>query len=446
VNRILIIAPHYPPSNLAAVHRTRLFAQHLPTFGWEPFILTVDEQYYEEQLDWNLFKLIPAEQKIYKVNAFKVGKPRLIGDIGLRAFFQLRKKALELIRTEKIDFVYIPIPSFYTALIGPYLFKKTGVKFGIDYIDPWVHQFPGSEKLFSRHWFSTQLARILEPIAVRHASLITGVSEGYYLPVLKRNPHLKNKVITAAMPYGGEEGDHEFVRRQTSDVRNQTSDVRRQMSVNRDSVSSTFKFVYAGALLPKSIKPLEKIFAALQTLIKSNSCLLTSDICRLIPDVCFTFIGTAGKVKPLAEKYSLFGKSVFEHPDRMPYLDVLKELDQADGIFILGSTEPHYTPSKVYQAVLSQKPILAVLHEQSSAVKVLSESNAGIVVTMDGEEDLDSLATRFLEGLKQFQDFQQSFNPNKINKAAFEQYSAKAVTAQLVEKLEEIVSLSPRLG
>jgi len=120
VNRILIIAPHYPPSNLAAVHRTRLFAQHLPSFGWEPFILTVDEKYYEEELDWELHKLIPPSQRIVKVDAFNVTKPRLIGDIGLRAFFQLRKKALLLLQSEKFDFLYIPIPSFYTALLAWY--------------------------------------------------------------------------------------------------------------------------------------------------------------------------------------------------------------------------------------------------------------------------------------------------------------------------------------
>ncbi len=482
MNRILIIAPHYPPSNLAAVHRTRLFAQHLPSFGWEPIILTVDEQYYEEKLDWDLHKLIPSSQRIVKVNAIKVGRPRLIGDIGLRAFFQLRKKAVELIKKEQIDFVYIPIPSFYTALLGPYLHKKTGIKYGIDYIDPWVHEFPGSEKLFSRHWFSTQLAKLLEPIAVKHAALITGVSEGYYLPVLNRNPHLKNNVITAAMPYGGEEGDHEYIRRQMSEIRRQTTDFRRQESDGSDQISddrgqnflktsstssttsttstsstpSTFKFVYAGALLPKAHKPLEKIFEALASLQPPQPLQLLKLIStfpirashfrdlRLQPPqpLQLQFIGTLGTIKPIAEKHGLFGKTVFEHPNRMPYMDVLKELDQADGIFILGSTEPHYTPSKVYQAVLSQKPILAILHEQSSAVKVLREANAGIVITMNGEEDFDSLATLFLEGLKQFQEFQQSFNPSNINKSAFEQYSAKAVTSVLVEAIEKAILIS----
>jgi hypothetical protein len=426
MRKILIIAPHYAPSNLAAVHRSRLFAKHLPSFGWEPIILTVDKEFYEEKPDWELNKLIPPYQRILTVKAFKVGKPRMIGDLGLRSFFQLRKKALELLKTENIDFVYIPIPSFYTALIGSYLFKKAGVKYGIDYIDPWVHPFPGSEKLFSRHWFSTQLAKILEPIAVKNASLITGVSEAYYLPVLDRNPHLKEKVITAAMPYGGEKEDHEFIIRQGSK--------------NIDSVSSSFKFVYAGALLPKAIKPLEEIFKALKSRLEADSYPLTSDVCRLTSDVSFNFIGTLGTIKPLAEKYSLFGKSVFEHPDRMPYLDVLKELDHADGIFIMGSTEPHYTPSKVYQAVLSQKPILAVLHEKSSAVKIIEESNAGMTVLIDGENDLNTLGIRFLQQLKNYMQLAKTFDASKVNKEYFDSYSAKAVTNKLVEAIEKACS------
>lgn len=101
MKQILIISPHYPPSNLAAVHRSRLFAQHLPTFGWKPIILTVDESYYEEELDWNLHQLLPFDQQIEKVSAFPITKPRLIGDIGLRGFFQLRKKALALVRKQK---------------------------------------------------------------------------------------------------------------------------------------------------------------------------------------------------------------------------------------------------------------------------------------------------------------------------------------------------------
>jgi len=439
---ILLISPHYPPSNLAAVHRSRFFAQHLPALGWNPIILTIHEDYYEEALDWKLHQLLPKVQRIEKVSAFRVTKPRFIGDIGLRGYFQLRRRALELIRSEKIDFVYIPIPSFYMALLGPYVFKKTGVPYGIDYIDPWVHVFPGSDKIFSRHWFTTQLAKFLEPIAVKNASLITGVSEGYYIPVLERNPHLKEQALTAAMPYGGEETDHHFIRNRGEE---DTSSPLPSADKLNPSTSTTLKFVYAGAMLPKAYKPLEEVFKALNSLDSTGLCLPSAGELAG-SSLQLNFIGTLGTIKPFAEKYNLLGSAVLEHPDRIPYLDVLCQLEAADAVFILGSTEPHYTPSKVYQAVLSDKPIFAVLHEASTAVRVLRDSRAGIVVTMKGEEDLDTLSARFLEGLKEFMLFKQSFNPSKINRAAFDQYSAKAVTAMLVEKLDLIVSSAAGRG
>ena len=422
MKNILIISPHYPPSNLAAVHRSRLFAKHLPDFGWNPIILTVHEEFYEETLDWNLYKVIPFNQHIEKVSAFKVSKPRLVGDIGLRAYFQLRRRALELIRAENIEFVYIPIPSFYMALLGPYLFKRTGIPYGIDYIDPWVHEFPGSNKIFSRHWFSTQFAKFLEPIAVKHAALITGVSEGYYKSVLDRNPHLKTQALTAAMPYGGEESDHDFVSKNFS-----TNNKAGIISLSPKK-HNTFRFVYAGAILPKAYKPLNEIFTAIRNLGSFSD----------LPKLEFHFIGTLGIIKPIAHEFGLWQESVFEYSDRIPYLDVLKNLEASDGVFILGSTEPHYTPSKVYQGVLSKKPILAVLHKESTAVKFLNESKAGHCVLMDGENDLDTLGDRFAKQLYNYILWAIEFDPKSVNKEIFDQYSAKAVTGDLAKILSEV--------
>jgi hypothetical protein len=421
LKRILIITPHYPPSNLAAVHRSRLFAQHLPAFGWQPVILTVHENYYEEALDWNLHQLLPDGQRIEKVNAFTVTKPRLIGDIGLRAFFQLRKKALELVQKEQIDFVYIPIPSFYISLIGPYLHRKTGVKYGIDYIDPWVHQFPGSDKTFSRHWWSTKLAKWLEPKAVKHAALITGVAEGYYTAVLERNPHLKQKCVTGAMPYGGEAADHEGLKALT-------------LKPYLFQQNKKLQFVYAGAMLPKAYAPLEAIFQS----IAANR--------EQFHEVEFHFIGT-GKtthddhgynIKPLAEKYGLWQSVVFEYPKRIPYLDVLIHLDAANAVFILGSTEPHYTPSKTYQGVLSKKPILAVLHTQSTAVEIVRSTKAGKVLAFNGEAGVEDVKQEFSQLFKEFVAFSNSYQPEQVDTTLFNQYSAKEVTRKLATLLSSM--------
>ena len=423
MNKILILYPHFPPSNLAGVHRTRLFAQHLPSFGWEPIILTVHEKYYEEALDHNLEKLLPPTLRIEKVKAFRITKPRLIGDIGLRAFFQLYKKAKQLIQSEKIDFLYIPVPSFYCALLGRWLHYSTQIKYGIDYIDPWVHYFPGSDTLFSRHWVSTKIAGFLEPVALKKACLITGVAEGYYRAVLQRNPHLKTQAVCGAMPYGGEQADHDLLK---------------QLNLKPylfKKKTNKIQLVYAGAMLPKAYGPLEAIFKSIQSQPE------------IFEQVELHFIGTgkttndpAGfNIKPLAEKYGLWQTVVYEYPRRIPYLDVLVHLQYADGIFILGSTEPHYTPSKSYQGVLAGKPILAVLHKESTAVKVLKGSGAGIVLDFDGEADLATIETGFNTVWENYLKFLKHFDLSQINKELFEIYSARSVTGELVKLLNAVI-------
>jgi glycosyltransferase involved in cell wall biosynthesis len=418
--KILILYPHFPPSNLAGVHRPRLFATHLPSFGWEPVILTVHEQYYEENLDFTLFKLLPEHLRIEKVSAFSIGPFRLIGDLGLRAFFQLYRRAKKILLQENFSFLYIPIPSFYCALLGRLLHAATGIRYGIDYIDPWVHHFPGSDKVFSRHWFSSKMAKLLEPIAVKKAILITGVAEGYYKDVIERNSHLRKQAIAGAMPYGGEQRDHDIT-------------AALDLSPYLFEKNGKFQLLYAGAMLPKAYEPLHEIFKAIQK------------FPTIFREVEFHFVGT-GKtpddatgynIKHIAEQYGLWQKTVFEYPQRISYADVLVHLQAADGAFVLGSTEPHYTPSKTYQSILSKKPLFAVLHQQSTAVSVVEQSRAGIVLSFNGTSGLETLATRFPDYFVSYMQFAHSFNPQHVNFQLFEEYSARAVTQKLATLIDK---------
>jgi hypothetical protein len=140
-------------------------------------------------------------------------------------------------------------------------------------------------------------------------------------------------------------------------------------------------------------------------------------------------------VKAIAEKYGLWGNVVFEYPARIPYMDVLVHLSGANGVFILGSTEPHYTPSKVYQAVLSNKPIWAVLHRGSTACEVIRASGAGVVLDFNGQEGLHTIAERFKDSFHQYKSLVAQFDPKIIEQAEFEKYSAYNVTGSLVKLL-----------
>jgi hypothetical protein len=423
MKKIIIVAPHFPPSNLAGVHRSRLFAQHLPDFGWEPIIVTVHHDYYEEELDWNLTKLLPEDLRIERVGALPTKPVRLVGNIGMRGFVPMLRRILSLVDREQIDFLYIPIPSNFAALLGRLAHELRSVPYGIDYIDPWVQPaWHPDEQRFNKHWWARKLADVLEPVAVKKASLITGVAPGYYEDVLERNPQLEEQAVTAAMPYGGEARDHRKVKE---------LDLQPYLF---EPDSNAFDLVYAGALLPKAREPLKRVLQA----IAAHS--------AQFENVRFHFIGT-GKtpddpegynIRPLAEEHGLWRDVIFEYPARIPYLDALVHQEAADAVFVLGSTEPHYTPSKVYQGVLAGKPLLAVLHEASTACDVVRETGAGHVLPFDGEAGLSNIEVSFADEFAAFRSFSDAFVPEQVDQDRFDAYSARSVTRTLVEAIDEV--------
>ena len=78
----------------------------------------------------------------------------------------------------------------------------------------------------------------------------------------------------------------------------------------------------------------------------------------------------AYRVLPIARECSVHD-AVTEVPGRLDYLDALSVLTRASGILLLGSSERHYTASKLYPALLAKRPILALFHEASSVVSIL---------------------------------------------------------------------------
>ena len=103
---ILILYPHWPPSNLVGMHRVRLIANRLSSCGWHPIVLTVQPDFYEEKPEPELEQMVHPAVEVIRVAACPVlrilGK-RILGDIGLRAFPYLYEQALQLIQTRNID-------------------------------------------------------------------------------------------------------------------------------------------------------------------------------------------------------------------------------------------------------------------------------------------------------------------------------------------------------
>lgn len=355
MKRILIIYPHWPPSNLVGVHRVRLIANELHHLGWQATVLTVDERDYEEPGDPDSLKLVAPEVEVVKVRAKPVRKilgKRFIGDIGLRAFGALKSEALKLCNKQKFDFAWISMPSWYPALIGRHLHKQ-GTPFGIDYQDPWVYDLPEQVLPLSRAAMTIRVAKILEPIAVKQASIITGINQPYYQGVLDRNPQLKF-ASHSFFQLGFSHLDHNIPMP--------------QLKTPWGAEERTF--IYAGAFLPKSLVLWERLFTSLAAL-KSNG--------KLDSSIRFYLFGTGQtqhlSLQTMADQAGI-GDVIVEHPDRIPFLHVQEFLRRAEGVLSIGSTEIHYSASKTFQCLLSGNKLFSYFHEGSEAREILGNCEA----------------------------------------------------------------------
>jgi hypothetical protein len=411
------------PSNLAAVHRSRLWSLHLREFGWEPVIVTTHWDYYEEQSEFELTKLVPPDLKIVRTRALPTRPVRIIGDIGARALFWHYRALLELARAREVDFIHVTIPSGYSALLGRLVFEKTGVPYGIDYIDPWVHSAPGSDRLFTKAWGSARLAELLEPWAVKKAALITGINRLYFQGVIERHPHLSDQAVLAEMPYGGSEKDHEYVR------------LNRRRAALFEPHAGKFNLIYAGAMLPNAYTVLDRFLQSM-ALLKSRRPFCSREF-------HLHFVGTGKSptdpqgfnIRPYIERHGLEDCAT-EYPQRFPYLDVLAHLGAASGILVLGSTEPHYSPSKIFQSLMSRRPVLALLHERSSAVPILEATNAAAVVTLSentlpGTEELACQLEQFV--------YANTYSEDHVHWDVLEKHSARASARVLAAALDESI-------
>lgn len=414
MKKLLIIYPHWIPSNLVGVQRARLIANFLPKYGWEPIIVAVHPDYYEEAIVPELSKTVNPDIKVYWCEARRASSGRIIGDIALRGFRQLTEKALEVIREQQPDFIWSPLPAFYTSLICRKVHDITGVPYGLDYMDPWVHDFPGA-KFPNKAWMAKRIAKILEPIAVKKASLLTGVTELSYKPVIERNHHLKN-ITTGYMPLGFDPHDYSILPDNNQFLWHDESD-------------DILPIIYAGAFLPQSHFYMDILFSIISDMRKDQT---------LSPRIRFFFVGTGkGNLRTVSDYATKYGISdiVQENTERISYLEVLHNLSNAFGVLAIGNREPHYTASKIFQTILSGRRVFPVFHETSTVNEILKETDTDKFLvkynpSLDKKEFKEEMRSAFLR----FLDPDENWTP-RMN--GLDKYSADSSARKLTELLDQ---------
>lgn len=415
---MLIIHPHWPPSNTVGVHRVRLIANELHKFNWRATVLTVDERDIEDELSPELTKLIHPEVEVIKVRAKPIrhifGK-RLIGDVGIRAFGALRKKATHLLAERTFHFIWFSVPSWYTPLMGNGLTRVSKVPFGVDYRDPWTYKLSDGQRGLNRATLTILSANLLEPIALKKAALISGVSQAYIKNVQRyKNP----KVSEFTFQMGFNRADHH---------------------IHLDNFSPPFipkkrTYVYAGAFSP-NWAPLFSIWLrSLQQLSHSID----------LSGIEFLFIGTHNpELVSITRQAQDLGLSslVREIPERLPFLEVQQILRSCSGAMVIGSTEPHYSASKVFQCLITAPRVFGLFHEESEAKQILTECNALNFFSPYSSRKSESELTEDVQlKLAAFIDSTSNWAPSL---AALQKYSSEKNAERFLAKVEQVISTIP---
>ena len=154
----------------------------------------------------------------------------------------------------------------------------------------------------------------------------------------------------------------------------------------------------------------------------------------------FHFIGTsyapAGTgvktIQPIADEMGI-SEYVEEQTDRIPFYQGIFLLLNADGLLVIGSNDQQYTASKIYPYILARKPLLAFLHKQSSAAKIIQECGAGKTISINEESATEKVRIA-LYSLRSTR-LSPETNWNK-----FEKYSARNLTKQQCDLFDKILN------
>lgn len=336
-------------------------------------ILAVDSDCCANELDPWQASTLPQNIVIHRAKGLGLRWKRIpgYGSIDSRCHHSLARIGSNILNDSQFDLVYITTTEFGCFRLGPLWKQRHGVPFVLDYQDPWVNDHyrlhpeirpPGGRV---KYFLANRLSRFHEPRVLRQASGYTAVSPQYLSELARRYP-FASRIPTCVLPFPGSPLDFEHL--QGLDTQ----------ALLFDSNDGLIHWVSIG----RGGEDLHTALGGLFHALAQNAHEQIRNRLRI------HFIGTsyapAGQgtptILPLAARYGL-AEIVEEHTARVPLSIALATLKSADALLVIGSIDPAYTASKLYPYLLAHRPLLAVVHENSSVVDVLRRCGGGQLAT-----------------------------------------------------------------
>jgi glycosyltransferase involved in cell wall biosynthesis len=394
MRRILFIAYAFPPCGGAGVQRTAKFVRYLPEYGWLPTVLTVAASSYGI-LDASQGSDIPPAIDVIRTphldpvaaftrpraqaaggpppsavktparastaskilrsallaTWFAVENNLLIPDTAVLWYPRAVEAGLSLLRRQRFDLILATGEPYSAYLIAKALSRRSGVPYVLDMRDPWTIA-PYREVRRAAWRQSVERWQERRILAGCRACVFAFRPDGLYDEAY---PQWAGKFHY--VPNGYDPADFAGV-------------VPRHFD--------RFTIVHSGTFLP-GYRPARPFLVALRGLLSRRP--------DLAERLQVLFVGRPGEEGSHIQELGLSG--VVRQVGYLPHRESISHLLGADLLLLVGGHHRWEETGKVYEYLAAGKPILALVHPQGSAARLLASYPLARVVDRD---DLDGSA------------------------------------------------------
>jgi hypothetical protein len=370
--KLLIVSPHFPPVNAPDMQRVRTSLPYFREFGWDPYVVAVAPT-GTEVVDSLLNETVPADVPIERVRSIpaRVSRAFGVGNPAIRAMPFLMNAGGRLIAERGIDLVYFSTTMFTAMPLGRVWRRRFGTPYVLDIQDPWVTDYYDTHPESTpppKYAIARRLHAVLEPWTMRAVGGVIAVSPAYIEALQNRYPWLSDAMCTV-LPFGISTLDFQLL------------ETHPQPNPCFKPAAGEWHAVFTGACGDFMRTALRNLFRAFRDGLAASP--------QLFERVRLHFVGTSyaedararKTVEPIASSLGV-ERFVEEQTHRVPYFQALQLVKDSDCLMVIGSDDPAYMASKLYSYVFAQKPILAIVHEQS--VMNAPPLQAGAIVSTFG--------------------------------------------------------------
>jgi len=375
-----MVAFHFPPfAGSSGVQRTLRFVQHLPTFGWQPIVLTANPRAYATTSDDLLASIAPG---VVVERAFALDTARHLAAAGRYPEFFARPdrwsswmlgaipKGLRLIHRLQPDVIWSTYPIATAHAIGYRLHRLTGIPLVADFRDPMAQEGYPEDVKTHRSFERVERRAVLN--AARVVLVTPSAKALYQARYLSVRPERFTLI---------ENGYDE------------ESFVEAERGLERAPLNpGCFTLLHSGIVYPSERDP-TAFFEALARMKRDGR--VNADSLRVrfrAPVHSDLLLRLAGQTNT---------SDLVEVLPSVPYVLALQEMLQADGLLVMqGANCNEQIPAKLYEYFRARRPILALADPNGDTARVMIDAGVDHVALLEDADRVETAMTNYLAAVR----------------------------------------------